>query len=211
MTGQAARGLDPSRQGFVVAAFFSVYVLSRTLPDFLVAHGYSPYFSYVFEAAFVLVVYGWLRRQITLWQKPTRRDGAIFFAMGALGFLIYRAAGPLGIAIPFDLTGLEMALLLVVLSPLLEELIFRLALWECFRKLGARPALVLGLTTLLFAVDHLAAYWTVPAEVQPFVLYQTLYVLILGAVAGGRRLTSGAVSSAIWVHFGFNLGFYLAA
>ena len=55
------------------------------------------------------------------------------------------------------------------------------------------------------------AYFAVPDEFKNFVMYQTVYVIVLGLAAGYRRLKANSVLAAILIHFGFNLGFYIAS
>jgi membrane protease YdiL (CAAX protease family) len=86
-----------------------------------------------------------------------------------------------------------------------------MALWQSLVVLVRNQWFVLGITTLLFAAGHFAAYWFVPNQFRSFVIYQTVYVTLLGAATGWRRFRTDCVSSAIFVHFGFNFGFYLAA
>lgn len=129
--------------------------------------------------------------------------------MLASGFLVYRLAKPVGIPIPFDLRDGHTLLLLLGVAPVLEELIFRMALWESFSAFSRKVRFALIGTTLLFAGGHFAAYPFVPEAYRGFVIYQTLYVLVLGAVAGLRRSKTGAVAPAIGVHFAFNFGFFL--
>ena len=92
-----------------------------------------------------------------------------------------------------------------------EELVFRLALWEPLKALLPSKNFVLVTSALLFSVGHLIALWAVPAEYKAFVLVQTFYVILLGLGAGYRKLKTESVLSAILVHFGFNLGFYLVS
>ena len=55
------------------------------------------------------------------------------------------------------------------------------------------------------------ALWTVPEQFRSFVLYQTLYVIILGLAAGWQRLRQNSILAGILLHFSFNLGFYIAS
>ena len=131
--------------------------------------------------------------------------------MASMGFLIYRAAAWIHVPIPFDLSSYETIFLLLIFGPLLEEAIFRLALWQSFEALWRNGWFTIVATTFLFAAGHFAAYWFVPAQYHGFVIYQTSYVVLLGVVAGLQRLKFNALAPAISVHMGFNLGFFLAS
>jgi membrane protease YdiL (CAAX protease family) len=195
------------RVGFL---FVAGYILLRMVADPLVWRYVSEYWSYAFEIAFVLLAYFYFRTKISLWSFG-RGDALALLASSCAGAAVYLAASPLGAAIPFDLSSVQTVFLLLAVGPVLEELIFRMALWEAFAAFLKAPAAVLVATTLLFAAGHLAAYWFVPEQFKSFVLYQTFYVLVLGFAAGWRKWKSGAVSSAVFVHFGFNLGFLIAS
>lgn len=171
----------------------------------------SEFYSYAFEISFVLVAYISFRSQIKLWKPPNRDDGTALLAAFSSGALICHAASWVHVPIPFDLSSLFTIFLLLVLAPVLEEAIFRMALWQAFSYLWKSNWLTVFVTTVLFAAGHFAAYWFVPEQFKGFVLYQTFYVFALGAFAGWRRLRSNVVFSAVWVHFGFNLGFFVAS
>lgn len=170
----------------------------------------SPYYAYVFELAFVGTV-GFIYRQQIKW-KVEITDNLIPVALSfAGGFAIYKLAPFSGIAIPFDLTVTETIFLLLILAPILEELIFRMALWEPMKTIFKKPSTIVIGTSILFSVGHLMSLWAVPEQFRVFVLYQTLYVILLGLGAGWRRLVTGSVTAAILVHFGFNFGFFIAS
>ena len=199
------------REKIAGAAFVGVYVIFRMIADPFFWRSISEYYSYAFEVAFVVAAYGVFRRRVVLWKCPGRGDvlGTVLALLG--GGAVFKAAAPLGAPIPFDLSARETLFLLLVVAPILEELIFRMALWEAFRSFLKSERQVLAVTTFLFALGHFAAYWFVPAQFHHFVLYQTSYVLLLGCFAGWRRMKADAVVAGVWVHFGFNLGFFLAS
>jgi membrane protease YdiL (CAAX protease family) len=171
----------------------------------------SPYYSYAFEVGFVAAAYVAYKKRINP-RLPRLQDTAANLVLSVLGGLsVYRLATFAGIGIPFDLADRETLIMLLLVAPVFEELIFRMALWEALKDVFTRPSSVLVLTTALFCIGHLLALWTVPHEFRVFVLYQSLYVALLGLGAGWARLSSGLVTSSILVHFGFNLGFFLGS
>jgi membrane protease YdiL (CAAX protease family) len=170
----------------------------------------SPYYAYAFEVVFVCVI-GFLSKQQVKWQVVIT-DNLIPVAMSfAGGFAIYKLAPFSGIVIPFDLTVAETIFLLLILAPILEELIFRMALWEPMTAIFRKSSTIVIGTSILFSVGHLISLWAVPEQFRVFVLYQTLYVILLGLGAGWRRLATGSPTASILVHFGFNFGFFIAS
>lgn len=169
----------------------------------------SPYYAYGFEILFVavaLLVYrgrcGFRLNPGQLWLP------FIFLFVG--GWAIYELAIYANLTIPFDLQGGETIFLLLILAPVLEELLFRFALWEPAKDLWKKDSTVLIATTAFFSFGHLTALWTVPVEYRSFVLYQTLYVVVLGLACGWVRLAANSLAAPMLLHFAFNLGFFLA-
>ena len=200
-----------TRSKTVPGFFVGSYVVLRMAGDPLIWSQCSEYYSYFFEFGFSVLAFLYFRKQIRIWSLKTKEDsvaGFLAFVSGAGAFSIAHA---MQIAVPFDFSSSETAFLILIVGPLLEEALFRMALWEPLRVLLGRDSLVLAATTLLFALAHLLALWFVPEEFRTFVLYQSAYVLVLGAAAGWRRQRSEALLPAVLVHFFFNLGFFEAA
>ncbi len=171
----------------------------------------SEYYSYLFEVIFVLTTYFCYRKNIRIWKNITLKDFLI--SSGALisGFLVYKMAGPFGLIIPFDFHSLITLFFLLVVAPLLEELLFRMALWESLKAIYSKDWFLIATTTILFSVGHLLSYWFVPSEFKTFVLYQSIYVIFLSFALGWQRLKTNSLSVPILIHFMFNLGFALAS
>lgn len=171
----------------------------------------SQYYSYAYELIFSLVV-GWCYRHELKFKIKWSQEFRVGFLPALLGgALIYKLITFSGITVPFDFQSFELIFLLLILAPVLEELLFRMALWETSQKVFKSAPVTLVMTTLFFSVGHLMALWHIPAPYKPFVLIQTLYVIFLGLGAGYRRIQSGTFLAGILVHFAFNLGFFLAA
>ena len=47
-----------------------------------------------------------------------------------LGYIVFKVAGALRIPIPFNLSGIETVVFLLVIAPILEEAIFRFFAWK---------------------------------------------------------------------------------
>ena len=145
--------------------------------------------------------------------RPSSRTLFVSALSLSTGFLIFTLARATrswsGIEVPFDFQSTELLVLILLLGPLLEELLFRHALWEAFARYDHR--LAWAGTTLLFAYGHFHAWFGIPPEFRSFVVYQTVYVFGLGAVCGAARKKTGTLTAPLLIHFGFNLGFTIAA
>lgn len=106
------------------------YIVFRQAGDPLVWRSLPVAASYAFEILFVAGVISVFRHRLQWRYRPDLRDlGALVCAL-ASGAVVYRGARPLDVPIPFDLTSTETLVLLLLVAPLLEEALFRLALWE---------------------------------------------------------------------------------
>jgi membrane protease YdiL (CAAX protease family) len=128
-----------------------------------------------------------------------------------MGFGVYRLANFSGISIPFDFKSLELVFMLLVIAPVLEELIFRFALWELVDDLIQNKEIQIWISAILFSVGHLVTIFMISPDFRPFVLYQAIYVIILSIGASKMRQESKGIIGSILVHFLFNFGFYLAS
>jgi membrane protease YdiL (CAAX protease family) len=170
--------------------------------------GLGQYASYELEAVLVIAgffLYGSQSR--ALWSLNKFIVGWAMTAL-SLGFAVYKLSGMMHIPIPFDLSAREMVIFLLVVAPILEEAVFRFFIWQPLQKsMGAKVAYVL--TVLLFSYSHFHSVWFVPAEIHPFITYQTVYTLFLAAICGWSIWRYNSLLGAMLIHFGFNLGFYL--
>jgi membrane protease YdiL (CAAX protease family) len=167
------------------------------------------YASYLFElafAAFTVVIFRQKQGQKSLAARIFALDG---LAALCFGFVIYRLGSALNLPNPFDFNSGRVLLLLLVVGPILEELVFRGALWRLLQVLRASSSMALMGTTAFFSFSHFFSWWSVPAELHTFIVYQTVYTLFLGWYCGWRRVQTASIFPAILVHAFFNLGFYL--
>lgn len=207
-----SKSIEERRRDNLVGVILVVaYVVLRLVADPFFWRNISEFYSYAFEMGFVGIAWFIFRKQVNLLRNLTKVDGVALLVAIFSGFLVFRAAGWMHVPIPFDLSAALTIVMLLIVAPILEELIFRMALWQALGSFIEAGWIVLLATTVLFAAGHFAAYWFVPQQFQGFVMYQTFYVVLLGIAAGWRRLQSGSVVAAVIVHFGFNLGFFAAA
>jgi membrane protease YdiL (CAAX protease family) len=62
----------------------------------------------------------------------------------------------------------------------------------------------------IFAFSHLVGLTVLPSEYVPFIGFQVFYTFVLGVICGQSLLRFGSVLAPIFMHFLFNLSFYIA-
>ncbi len=193
-------------------------ILGVTLGYVIVRFGFTPkldalgtYASYFFEAGCVLIAAVCARTSLFSQIRLAPR----WWAFALLGILsgagVYTAISALGLIMPFDLSGSETVILLLLVGPVLEELLFRFFLWEGIGRLFRSQKWAWALTTLLFSYSHFHSSWFLPPEIHGFIYYQSIYTIILGLACGFMVFRFSSLTSAIIIHLAFNLGFYLMA
>ncbi len=193
----------------IAIAFLFAYIIVRMGLDASFWQTLSEYYSYAFETVFVAAA-ALIYRKSFRWFSPLSLGDYLGTLIAICsGFFIFKAAGQFHLTVPFDFTSKELLFLLLFFGPVLEESIFRMALWEPCKVLLGSDRGVIAATTLLFAAGHGLAFWTVPDAYKTFVLYQTFYVVLLGIAVGMRRSQSRSVLSPTLIHLGFNFGFWL--
>jgi membrane protease YdiL (CAAX protease family) len=127
------------------------------------------------------------------------------------GYCIYYLAIAGGMNIRFNLRSAEVLFLLLIVAPILEEFIFRFALWEPLKDLIKDEAIVNFTCAILFSIAHFTAIGTTSASHISFLVFQTVYVVILGIACGWARMRTGSIYTSILIHLAFNLGFYISS
>lgn len=173
--------------------------------------GFGLYGSMGFEAIFCLLTVICFWQEIT-WRATPKRS-FLFELIAALvgGFVVYKLAGRLNAPVPFDLRSNLVLIMLLVIAPVLEESIYRLAIWQSAYQITKDKGLTVAVSALAFSWGHFHAFFFVPEEIKPFVLYQTCYTFLLGLWWGFARARYRTVFVGMAFHLLFNLGFYLAS
>lgn len=171
---------------------------------------FNEYASYITESAFVFAVGFYYRNRLRFSFQLSRELIHSLLPGFIAGFVFSLGLKPLGLIAPFDLESASAILLLILIGPILEEAIFRMALWEPLLDLTRSKPAALVITTVLFAYAHLHAIWFTPPEIHSFIFYQTAYVTVLGGLCGLRKIASSSLSAPILTHITFNTAFYLA-
>ncbi len=170
----------------------------------------SPYTMYGFELTFsVLVAFIYRKFEFKLAPLTFGAGVALFFSLAA-GFAIFEGAGVFGYTIPFELKDLETVLFLLLIGPILEEGVFRGALWRLFQEVFGTPWVGYLATSVIFSYSHYRVIGEVPESFHGFIRYQAIYTLGLGLFCGGIRVQFGLLA-ALFTHMAFNFGFWLAS
>ena len=169
-----------------------------------------PYADYVFKAVFGGVILALFPKWE--WKKGELSFGAgvvLFFAF-ASGFAVYEGSGVLGLSMPFALKDPETVLILLVVGPILEEWIFRGALWKLIEVITGSPWPAYLTTAVLFSYGYYYVITAIDPQFSGYVRYQAIYSLGLGLLCGGMRLRQGW-RAAVFTHLSFNFGFWLGS
>lgn len=167
----------------------------------------SAHAIYFFEAIWVALV--WIIfKKIGLIGKWSIKSSACLVVLLPFGWIVHAFARQQGIVIPFDFSSTETILFLLLIGPVLEELVFRGAMWRLIEVCYSKTFLLILITSLIFSYSHYQAVFSVPDEYKPFIYYQTAYTFVLSLICARLRIRIGLVG-AIIAHILFNLGFWL--
>ncbi len=166
-------------------------------------------FSYIFDFLFALSVsfffrlpwkFRWMITKQTL--KATLE--VLLLSGGAVLAIWY-----MDIETPFRLVNnLEWHLLLF--APILEELVFRQTFQRVLVASVGGKYVTSMLVAAIFAFSHLVGLSVLPAEYVPFIGFQVFYTFLLGLICGQALLRFHSVFAPIFLHFVFNLIFWIA-
>jgi membrane protease YdiL (CAAX protease family) len=119
------------------------------------------------------------------WLAAVLRDALPWLDLGAVELITaHLEQGP-------ALTRVGMLIVIGVLGPIVEELVFRGWLWRSLRRSFSGPVVIL-ITSVLFSLVHLD-----PAQAIP--------LLFTGAFLGWARWTTGSIWTAVVIHVANNL------
>lgn len=190
---------------FVLVAIY--FAFSWGLPWHLLPSNIS--FSYIFDLLFALGVSFFFRLP---WKFRWNINKQTFIAAGEVILLAacsILAIWHMDIETPFRLvSGLEWHLLLF--APVLEELVFRQTFQRFLINQVGGKRVTSMLVASIFAFSHLVGLTVLPAEYVPFIGFQVFYTFVLGLICGQALLRFHSVFAPMFLHFLFNLMFYLA-
>lgn len=166
-------------------------------------------FSYIFDFFFALSVsfffrLPWKFRWMITKQTMKATVEVLLLSGGAVLAIWY-----MDIETPFRLVNnLEWHLLLF--APILEELVFRQTFQRVLVSSVGGKYVTSMLVAAIFAFSHLVGLSVLPAEYVPFIGFQVFYTFLLGLICGQALLRFHSVFAPIFLHFIFNLVFYIA-
>jgi membrane protease YdiL (CAAX protease family) len=166
-------------------------------------------FSYVFDFLFALSVsfffrLPWKFRWIITKQTLKATFEVLLLSAGAVLAIWY-----MDIETPFRLVNnLEWHLLLF--APVLEELVFRQTFQRVLISSVGGKYVTSMLVAAIFAFSHLVGLSVLPAEYVPFIGFQVFYTYLLGLICGQALLRFHSVFAPMFLHFVFNLVFWIA-
>lgn len=190
---------------FVLVAIY--FTFSWGLPWHLLPSTIS--FSYIFDLLFALGVSFFFRLP---WKFRWNINKQTFIASGEVILLAacsILSIWHMDIETPFRLvSGLEWHLLLF--APVLEELVFRQTFQRFLINQVGGKRVTSMLVASIFAFSHLVGLTVLPAEYVPFIGFQVFYTFVLGLICGQALLRFHSIFAPMFLHFLFNLMFYLA-
>jgi len=194
-----------------VISFFALVILyfafSWGLPWHKIPSSVS--FSYVFDLLFALSVSFFFRLPWKFKWHFGRNTLMTIAEVLALAIGSIAAIWYLEIEVPFRLVNnLEWHLLLF--APILEELVFRQTFQRVLISTMGGKRVTSMLVAAIFAFSHLIGLAVLPSEYVPFIGFQVFYTFVLGVICGQSLLRFHSVLAPIFMHFLFNLSFYLA-
>ncbi len=166
-------------------------------------------FSYIFDFLFALSVsfffrLPWKFRWVLTKQTLKATLEVILLSAGSVLAIWY-----MDIETPFRLVNnLEWHLLLF--APILEELVFRQTFQRVLISSVGGKYVTSMLVAAIFAFSHLVGLSVLSPEYVPFIGFQVFYTFLLGLICGQALLRFHSVFAPIFLHFVFNLIFYIA-
>lgn len=166
-------------------------------------------FSYIFDLLFALIVSFFFRLPWKLkWHLNLNALKASIEVILVASTAIF-AIWYMDIETPFRLVhNLEWHLLLF--APILEELVFRQTFQRILMASVGGKYVTFMLVAAIFGFSHLIGLTVLPAEYVPFIGFQLFYTFVLGLICGQALLRFHSVIAPIFLHFLFNLTFYIA-
>lgn len=170
---------------------------------------FTPFYSYGFELLIILVAYFKYFRPSLLNLTTSKQTLSLTGVSFLFGLMAHKIASSSGIFIPFDFQDYTSIIILIIIAPIIEEFLFRFALWEPLDDLFKDDLTVAFISSFLFSLAHFLAVSFADGDTKIFVAYQTLYTLCLGIFCSWARVYANSLLLPLIIHFAFNLGFYV--
>jgi membrane protease YdiL (CAAX protease family) len=190
---------------------YLLLILAYLIPsfsfDFLFEFWHQGFTPYYFEFIFALVSLYIFKDKLLMYSENKKTKHFLRYLIGGLITLFFCKL--FSTQIPFDLHSTSIKVFLVLIGPILEEVIFRFAIWNAIEKLTNCHKVALHLTSILFSIAHFKAIFIITPPFMTFITFQALYTLILGYTLGMRYEKKRNLMEIIILHVLFNLGFLL--
>ncbi len=187
---------------WVGSYLFINFILNQLLETDLIIDPYIVDISFVLIS---LVIY-WQNLRFKFKLKTVNSFYLILSVIA--GMSVYFLAVKNLFMIPFDFSHIKNIMLLILLGPLLEELIFRFSLWVPLMRIIKNKKIVILLTAFVFSYAHYQVIYLLPKDLYSFIYFQTFYTFILGIFWGWRLVKTSNFLSPLLLHIFFNTGFY---
>ena len=186
--------------------FFHLYIFVR-FTGYKYLASINQYSTYLFEVCFVGICIYIFRKKVNF--KVTFDKGVAISSMGAFifGILIVALSKFFNLTIPFTINSSETIFFLLVVAPILEEFLYRFSIWHLLNNFSSKIIFILISTASLFAYAHFHPYSTSPSIFKSFIVFQTIYAVIIGFWFGYIYHKTKSLSYIILLHFLLNLGF----
>jgi membrane protease YdiL (CAAX protease family) len=202
--GNDLRQFDSILLGLGFAALLVPFALQKIIPFPNLASALAP--DLIFTAAIAWLTWPCFRERL----KARSRDAwAVSTAAFAVAIVICGSLKKMGID-EGQLYGVgpKTFFILVVYAPIVEEVLFRYALWTPLEhRFGPYPALIT--TSVIFSLSHLFGYFDAPAQLREALLAQGAVTLAFGMVIGAIYLRTRSISIAMLGHAFANLGAFI--
>lgn len=166
-------------------------------------------FSYIFDFIFALSVSFFFRLPWKFKWNITKQTFKAILEVILLACGVILAIWYMDIETPFRLVNnLEWHLLLF--APILEELVFRQTFQRVLISSVGGKYVTSMLVAAIFAFSHLVGLFVLSPEYVPFIGFQVFYTFVLGLICGQALLRFHSVFAPMFLHFIFNLVFYIA-
>lgn len=161
--------------------------------------------TYIFDLIFALSVYLIHKPKMSL--RLTKGILPRLFAISVLAFVTILISLQLNLLSPFRYVD-NLFIQILILAPIVEELVFRFALFEPFKLIIPNKNILFIFNGLLFSLSHGKALSVLPQDFHAFIYFQIGYTFLLGWICSKAKFKSGSILEPIVLHFVFNLIFY---
>jgi membrane protease YdiL (CAAX protease family) len=165
--------------------------------------------SYLFDILFCISCLIIFKLQLSFGKQDLK--GSISRAIAIVSIAVFTLFMTNLFVLPAPFKYIELLFLqILVLAPIVEELVFRYALFGALDKYFKNKNFLLLSNAILFSLSHAPAIFILPEEFHGFIYAQLVYTFFLGWICAKARLKTGSIVEPVLLHFVFNFIFYIA-